>query len=300
MKRIVLAALLVGAIAVAVFPQEYEGTIVFQGGHGAKALGMGGAFCALADDATGALWNPAGLTFVGPWIGGASSNLSLNPDEALGYQYVSGGFTYEGYAIGLGWANVTAGPLYSTSMYLGTVGIEIAGFGSVGVNVKYYSETIEDESANGFGFDVGLLFPITDQFTVGIVAKDLATSLWDQTVTPMCTAGVVAKLLDGAMTVAADVDLAGMGFSLAGAKAGLEFVLIENLAVRAGVVFPEADFSSYYFTVGAGLGVGDLSIDAAYVLRPEPGESLVLSATFLLGGFFAPPAEEQPEEQPTE
>ena len=60
MKRIMLAALLVGAIAVAVFPQEYEGTIIFQGGHGAKALGMGGAFCALADDATGALWNPPG------------------------------------------------------------------------------------------------------------------------------------------------------------------------------------------------------------------------------------------------
>ena len=26
----------------------YQGSIVFQGGHGAKALGMGGAFCALA------------------------------------------------------------------------------------------------------------------------------------------------------------------------------------------------------------------------------------------------------------
>ena len=132
------------------------------------------------------------------------------------------------------------------------------------------------------------MFPITDQFTIGIVAKDLATSLWDQTVTPMYTVGVGSKFLDGAMTVACDVDLSGTDFSLAEAKAGLEFVLIENLAVRAGVVFPDADFSSYYFTVGAGLGVGDLSIDAAYVLQPEPGESLVLSATFLLGDLFAP------------
>ena len=66
MKRIVLAALVVGALALVAFP--YEGTIVFQGGHGAKALGMGGAFCALSDDATGALWNPAGLAFAEPWI----------------------------------------------------------------------------------------------------------------------------------------------------------------------------------------------------------------------------------------
>ena len=29
-----------------------------------------------------------------------------------------------------------------------------------------------------------------------------------------------------------------------------------------------ADFSTYYFTVGAGLGVGDLSIAAAYVITP--------------------------------
>ena len=297
MKRIMLAALLVGAIAVAVFPQEYEGTIIFQGGHGAKALGMGGAFCALADDATGALWNPAGLTFVGPWIGGATSNRFATGDfEGVGYQYISGGFTFEGYAIGIGWANATAGQYYNASLYLGTVGIEIADFGSVGVNVKYYSETIEEDNATGFGFDIGLLFPVTDEFAIGIVAKDVGgTTLWDQTVVPMYTGGLAAKFLDGAMTLAADVDLSGMDFSFAGAKAGLEFVLIENLAVRAGVVFPESDFSTYYFTVGAGLGVGDLSIDAAYVLQPDPGESLVLSATFLLGELFAP-AEEQPTE----
>jgi len=275
MKRIVLAALLVGAVALVAFP--YEGTILFQGGHGAKALGMGGAFCALADDATGALWNPAGLTFVGPWIGGASSNLSLNPDEALGYQYVSGGFTFEGYAIGLGWANATAGALYSASLYLATVGIEIADFGSVGVNVKYYSETIEEDSATGFGFDIGLLFPVTDEIAVGIVAKDVGgTSIWEQTIEPMYTGAFAVRFLDGAMTLACDVDL--------------------NLAVRAGVVFPEEDFATYYFTVGAGLGVGDLFIDAAYVLQPDARESLVLSATFLLGELLAPPAEEQPTE----
>jgi len=295
MKRIVLAALLVGAVALVAFP--YEGTILFQGGHGAKALGMGGAFCALADDATGALWNPAGLTFVGPWIGGASSNLSLNPDEALGYQYVSGGFTFEGYAIGLGWANATAGALYSASLYLATVGIEIADFGSVGVNVKYYSETIEEDSATGFGFDIGLLFPVTDEIAVGIMAKDVGgTSIWEQTIEPMYTGAFAVRFLDGAMTLACDVDLSGMDFSFAGAKAGLEFVLVENLAVRAGVVFPEEDFATYYFTVGAGLGVGDLFIDAAYVLQPDARESLVLSATFLLGELLAPLAEEQPTE----
>ncbi|KUK27682.1 MAG: Uncharacterized protein XD60_0098 [Acetothermia bacterium 64_32] len=288
----------------AAFPQEYVGSIIFQGGHGAKALGMGGAYCALANDATGALWNPAGLTFAQPWIGGATSNrFSTGDFGGVSYQYISGGFTFEGYAIGLGWANAVANDeanpgMYNASLYLGTVGVNIADFGSVGVNVKYYSETIEEDSATGFGFDIGLLFPLTDELAIGIVAKDVGgTSLWDQTVEPMYTAGFGAKLLDGAMTLAADVDFAGMDFAFSGAKAGLEFVLVENLAVRAGVVFPEADFADYYFTVGAGLAVGDLSIDAAYVLQSDPGESLVLSATFLLGELLAPPAEEG---QPTE
>ena len=31
-------------------------------GSGARAMGMGGAFIAVADDATAASWNPAGLT----------------------------------------------------------------------------------------------------------------------------------------------------------------------------------------------------------------------------------------------
>jgi hypothetical protein len=31
-------------------------------GSGARAVGMGGAFIAVADDATAASWNPAGLT----------------------------------------------------------------------------------------------------------------------------------------------------------------------------------------------------------------------------------------------
>jgi len=297
MKRTVLAVLLVGALAVAAFP--YEGTIVFQGGHGAKALGMGGAFCAIADDATGALWNPAGLAFAGPWIGGATSNLfAAGGFEGVGYQFISGGFTFEGYAVGLGWANATAGALYNASLYLGTVGIAIADFGSVGVNVKYYTETIEGDSEAGFGFDIGVLFPLTDEIAIGVVAKDVGgTAMGEgQTIEPMYAAGVGLKMLEGAITLAADVDFAGMDFGLAGIKAGLEFVLIENLAVRAGIVSPTADFSDYYFTVGAGLSIGDFEIDAAYVLQAEPGESLVLSATFLLGELFGPAVEEQPTE----
>jgi|Deesub1362B_J571_1020462.scaffolds.fasta_scaffold05523_2 hypothetical protein len=296
-RKIGVTLLLLGAVAVLAFP--YEGTIVFQGGHGAKALGMGGAFCAIADDATGALWNPAGLAFAGPWIGGATSNRFAAGDfPGFGYQYVSGGFVFEGYAIGIGWANAsTPDGIYSASLYLGTVGMQIADFGSLGVNVKYYSESIEGEAASGFGFDIGVLFPIGEEFAIGIVAKDVGgTSMGEgQIVEPQYVAGAALKLLEGDLTMAADVVLAGIEFTPAELAAGLQFVLIPELAIRAGIVVPELDFESYYFTVGAGLSIGDFSLDAAYVLQEAPGESLVLSATFLLGELLAP-AEEEPVE----
>ena len=52
-------------MAVPAFAAEDGGTrSVFSEGAGSRALGMGGAFVAVADDATAAMWNPAGLVRV--------------------------------------------------------------------------------------------------------------------------------------------------------------------------------------------------------------------------------------------
>ena len=84
-----------------------------------------------------------------------------------------------------------------------------------------------------------------------------------------------------------DVELTS-AFAVKNLRAGLGFQLIENLGIRAGLVVPELKFDKYYVTVGAGFSLGGLSVDAAYVLQSEPGESLVLSATFLFGELFKP------------
>ena len=43
---------------------DFRGRSSLTGGSGARALGMGGAFLARADDATAASWNPAGLSYL--------------------------------------------------------------------------------------------------------------------------------------------------------------------------------------------------------------------------------------------
>jgi long-subunit fatty acid transport protein len=66
-------------------------------GSGARALGMGGAFIAVADDATAASWNPGGLiqletpevSVVGAYFNRAEDNTFGNNPEASGEQSVS-------------------------------------------------------------------------------------------------------------------------------------------------------------------------------------------------------------------
>ena len=282
MKRISLVAMLLGALVLGAC--GYEGSIVFQGGLGAKALGMGGAFAALADDGTVALWNPAGILAFGEnaWIGGATSQLF----GMVGYQYVGGGFSFAGYGIGLGWANASAGDFYSANAFMGTVGVKIGDFGWVGANLKYYMEKITRDYS-GFGFDLGVIIPVMPELSIAVVAKDLGTTIAGQTVTPMYVVGLSGKLLDGALVLGTDVELSS-AFAVKNLRAGLGFQLIENLGIRAGLVVPELKFDKYYVTVGAGFSLGGLSVDAAYVLQSEPGESLVLSATFLFGELFKP------------
>jgi len=284
MKRLAVAVLLVSVMASVGLGTTYSGSIVFQGGHGARALGMGGAFCALANDGSLALWNPAGIALTGAniWLGGATSNLF----GMVGYQYIAGGYKFGDYAVGLAWSNATAGAKYGANLYLGTVGVKIGDFGVVGANLKYYSETVDGSTASGFGFDLGLLFPLTPEIAVGVVAKDVGgTTIAGQTVTSVYGAGMGLKLLDGALVLGADVALDG-AFQPLNLGAGIEFVLIENLAIRAGITVPEIKFTDYYFSVGAGFGIAGLTIDAAYVLKGQPGESLVLSATFSFDQLF--------------
>jgi hypothetical protein len=297
MKRLAVAVLLVSVLGM--IGLGYEGSIVFQGAHGARALSMGGAFTALATDGTAALWNPAGLALMAQdiWLGGATSNLF----GMVGYQFVAGGYKFGDYAVGLSWATASAGVRYTANMYMGTVGVRIGDFGTIGANVKYYSETIvgmDDvaRTASGFGFDLGFLMPLTPEISIGIVAKDVGgTTIANQTVTSVYGVGMGLRLLDGALLLAADMSLDG-GFEPLNLGAGIEFVLIENLAVRAGITVPELVFTDYYFSVGAGFAIAGLTIDAAYVLKTEPGESLVLSATFAFGELFAPTPEPGPAE----
>jgi long-subunit fatty acid transport protein len=60
-------------------------------GAGARALGMGGAFLARADDATAASWNPAGLSYLRrPEVTIVGNHATLNADRAMAGSPIEG------------------------------------------------------------------------------------------------------------------------------------------------------------------------------------------------------------------
>ena len=66
MRTLVVALCLVfSAFPTGLHATKYAGEFMALGG-GARAMGMGGAFAAVADDATTCFWNPAGLASFGP------------------------------------------------------------------------------------------------------------------------------------------------------------------------------------------------------------------------------------------
>jgi len=139
---------------------------------GARAIGMGGAYVSMVDDATAMYWNPAGIA--------RSSGLQANfthmrwiADIAFNYASLIVPFDRFG-SIGLNATFVTSDPMERTTVYspMGTgemfdVGSYAFGLGyavnltdrfSIGLNFKYIQENIYHSSAKGIAFDFGTLF----------------------------------------------------------------------------------------------------------------------------------------------
>lgn len=142
---------------------------------GARATSMGGAFVAVANDATAAFWNPAGLSRLSQnsvtathanwlvetdlnWLGvvikfresalGISINQLDYGDEEITTPFEPNGTGQRWDAL-----DVAFGLSYA---------MNLTDRFSFGVTAKYIQQKIWHESANAFAFDVGLLF--TTQF----------------------------------------------------------------------------------------------------------------------------------------
>jgi len=273
---------------------------------GARAVGLGGAFVALADDAYAGLWNPAGACAPDDLrIGGM---VVVDADIGRSLQSIAAG-------LGLGRLGISAGLLRSSIKGIPFRGSEgTGGFAdtqnqfslstaysfmqsdlgegsplhlSAGAGVKLHTHKILDASAWGVGFDVGLLGRMEFDWgdaSVGLSSRDiLETSVqWQGTetnpvdVVPWTSQfGLCVSLQTPSVRLAADVELDHSGIGSARFRGGAEITVVPPLTLRAGIQLTSADPNQ--ISVGATVRWRTYLLHLAYVHRSQISGSYILT-----------------------
>jgi len=252
---------------------------------GARAIGMGGAFSAVASDASVAHWNPAALASLQRQeIGFAYADrfgLGLN-HSYLDYVLPIG----DHHALGVDWLHIgfddselNTGQNKLSFAYGYRNGIEglrpFIGNTAIGVSGKYRSFNVDLDgnnlgSASGWGFDLGLLAPLPYGLRLAVVAQDLGgtdlqyeNGVSETVYDSRYRLGLSYRPVEG-LTVGMDLD---DSFHLGG-----EYWLRGLLALRAGMVTeldtPESFGNATTMTFGLGLKYRFAQIDYAYERHP--------------------------------
>jgi hypothetical protein len=154
-------------------------------GLGARALGMGGAFVAVADDGFASSFNPAGLVQLKrPTFSASYRFMSLGRKLSyVSYQQPIKG----GAAVGLYWINAGVSDVESRD-YEGKITGELnnhenlVNFNfakrivpqfSVGLNIKYSQSNLAIVDANTVGLDLGVLITPYEKFRIGLAADNI-------------------------------------------------------------------------------------------------------------------------------
>ena len=161
-------------------------------GVGSRAIGMGNAFTAVANDVSSMYWNAAGL-----------GRLELR-EVMLTYSFLSMS-RYHNFAafawplktygaLGISWINLGIGGIEGRDMFgrvtetyannehafLLSWGLPLTGSLYVGATGKYLLHTLADNKSTGFGFDIGALYELTRTFRIGLSIRDVSTGVaWD-------------------------------------------------------------------------------------------------------------------------
>ncbi|HKZ22474.1 MAG TPA: PorV/PorQ family protein [candidate division Zixibacteria bacterium] len=156
----------------------------FQTFWGARAMALGGTYVAIADDAEGNLFNPAGSAMVKEKLA-AGSYRQMSLDRRVGYLAYTQMIKNEA-GIGLSWVNVVVSdveqrdvngqPNGSLSNYQNlfalTFSRRVSPEFAVGVNVKYLQTNLGNIQSSGVGFDLGALYLPRSFLRVGLVVEN--------------------------------------------------------------------------------------------------------------------------------
>jgi hypothetical protein len=261
----------------------------------ARAMGLGGSFTGLADEPLGMVWNPAGMTqlsrnelfletsryFEGTSINTLSFALPGTRYPTLGLSILalrSDDFQRTN-DINQDLGTFTEGE----TAYVLSASHNLHPMVSVGGNLRFVHQSIDEFSASGMGLDLGVLVHPTETVRVGLSAANLGGPSLElretsETYPEQLRGGVAVDLMEGRAMVTAEVEK--IGDLRTNLRGGGEFALSRTITLRAGF---DGSSPAGGFTVNLPsdlrLDYGTGSHDLGMIHR--------FSLSWRFGGFFA-------------
>ena len=261
-------------------------------GAGARSLGMGGAFTAIADDATSTVWNPAGLSVAEDLTFTLATERldfdrkhnfmaavkKLGAKSALGFSVIS--FGVDGIEERLTKDDISAKSTFDYSMNAFSLSYgQSLGRINLGTSLQLLTDQFSidtDKRVNGFGgVNIGLLGHLyADTVSYGVVLKNLFGSISESSLPVVLDLGVAFSLLErNVVTFAVDLEreFVGIEESTTSACVGVEYLVGNTFSIRGGTKATSDRMSLYG---GFGVNVAGLQVDYAIKLADNSEHKL--------------------------
>ena len=240
---------------------------------GPRAIGMGGAFSAIADDGSALFWNPAGLVGVG------HQELAISHANVFG---TGNKDDLASFVVPLSSRLVTATDWYHSGfddnelafsenrLTLGAA-LKIRPWLWAGTSAKLLTrgtslDGLSIVSGRGFGLDAGLLASLADDWRLGLVAQDLTGT------DVRSSDGAVESAYARNLRLATAFRLPRVGTAAFDADDrwhfGLEVTPHPSLALRLGAERDWSGIDDVTWSMGLGFKVGPARVDWARVMPP--------------------------------
>ena len=303
--RFLISVLILGMHCQVVRADNYYGMAndYLQYGAGAKSLAIGGAYVALANEASAPYWNPAGLTQINehqflamyaPFFEQTSYNFLsyVHPLRRLGTLAISDVFLYsEGYEEVDGDGNVLGtNQSIFTNVLIISYANRIQRQISLGASLKLIHERVMKYSGNGQGIDLGILYQPLDELNIGLAVQNIlqpkVTLRDDPDVYEInLKAGVALKTFSNRLTLTADINklVDEKAYFCAGIEVSpwekTSSPSLKRIDLRAGFNHLQS------FTCGLGLKIKFLTVD--YAFSPHDlGNLHKFALTFSWGNIY--------------
>lgn len=255
---------------------------------GARALGMGSAFSAVADNPSAIYYNPAGLVLI------PADEVEIMRDNLYGLDLIN--YTFLGYARPYIWRGTLGFAMLFLQLgdeillrniteysFLFSYGIKISEAFSTGINLKFYAANYDGIKASGWTPEIGLIVNfLKNKGRAGLMIQDLISPAikWEtgleERIEPNLNLGISYNLTKRFLVSSDIKNLLNYERTY---SAGCEIEFIRNLLlIRGGISLQKV----YVITFGAGINLANFQINIAIKNHSDFGLSWTLGANIKL------------------